>query len=259
MNFLSANTASGRIDFADAYKSTLTFWRHDVTTKTTAFKLHGRFGLVLAIFLLASWGANGWSQEFRRYKIRVAIVEYKMSGMQTGTETLYFDRWGMREAKYTQTEIKAGTIVVKQNRMTLLDGEWTYNVDLDTKTGTKIPTPLMKELTGAAKRESKDATEIGEEMLARMGGRKIGTETVLGKPCDVWEIKNLNAKSWVWQGVTLKTVVNMMGQMMTAEAVRLQDNVNVPDEKLTLPKDVKITEGVNPMDVLKSLKKKTGN
>lgn len=218
-----------------------------------------RLNFVFAIFLLAGCAANAWSQDFRRYKMRAAIVEYKMSGMQSGTETLYFDRYGMREAKYTQTEIKAGTIVVKQNRMTLLDGEWTYNVDLDTKTGTKIPTPFMKELTGAAKREGKDATEIGEEMLARMGGRKIGTETVLGKPCDVWEIKNLNAKSWVWQGVTLKTVVNMMGQMMTTEAVRLQDNASIPEEKLTLPKDVKITEGANPMDMLKNLRKKPGN
>lgn len=227
--------------------------------KPTAFKLYNRLSLVLAIFLLASCTANGWSQELRRYKTRAAIVEYKMSGMQTGTETLYFDRWGMREAKYTQTEIKAGTIVVKQNRITLLDGEWTYNVDLDSKTGTKIPTPLLKELTGAAKREDKDATEIGEEMMTRMGGRKIGTETVLGKPCDVWEIKNMNTKSWVWQGVTLKSIVNMMGKTQTTEATRLQDNVNIPEGKLTLPPNVKITEGADPMDMLKNLRKKPGN
>ncbi len=215
--------------------------------------------LWLAIFAIAGWSANSFGQEFHRYKIRSGIIEYKMSGMQTGTETIYFDRWGMREAKYTQTEIKAGSISVKQNRLGLLDGEWTYAVDLDQKTGTKIATPLMKELTGAAKREGKDATDIGEEMLARMGGRKTGTATLLGKTCDVWEIKNLNAKSWVWQGLTLKTEVNMMGKTTTTEAVRLQDNVSVPEEKLTLPKDVKITEGVNPMDALKNLKKKTGN
>jgi len=213
----------------------------------------------LALFLLASWSAESSSQDFRRYKIRSGIIEYKMSGMQTGTEKIYFDRWGMREAKYSQTEIKVGTMSVKQNQFSLLDGEWTYTVDLDKKTGTKIPTPLMKELTGAAKRQGKDATEIGEEMLTRMGGRKIGTETLLGKTCEVWEIKNMNAKSWIWQGVTLKTEVNMMGKMMTTEAVRLQDNVTVPEEKLTLPKDVKITEGANPMEMLKNLKKKTGN
>jgi hypothetical protein len=213
----------------------------------------------LALFLLASWNADGFSQDFRRYKIRSGIVEYKLSGMQTGTETLYFDRWGMREAKYTQTEIKAGSISVKQNRLGLLDGEWPYAVDLDQKTGTKIATPMMKELAGAAKREGKDATDLGEEMLARMGGRKIGMETLLGKTCDVWEIKSLNAKSWVWQGLTLKTEVNMMGKTTTTEAVRLQDNVSVPEEKLTLPQDVKITQGVNPMDALKNLKKKTGN
>jgi len=215
--------------------------------------------LWLAIFAIAGWSASSSSQEFRRYKIRSGIIEYKMSGMQTGTEKIYFDRWGMREAKYSQTELKVANMSVKQNHFSLLDGEWTYTVDLDKKTGTKTPTPLMKELTTAAKREGKDATEIGEEMLTRMGGRKIGTETLLGKTCDVWEIKSMNAKSWIWQGVTLKTEVNMMGKMMTTEAVRLQDNVNVPEEKLTLQKDVKIIEGVNPMDVLKNLKKKTGN
>ncbi len=141
----------------------------------------------------------------------------------------------------------------------LLAGEWTYNVDLDAKTGTKIPTPLWKEITSGAKREGKDATEIGEDMLVRMGGRKVGTATVLGKPCELWEIKSLKAKSWVWQSVTLKTEVNMMGQTMTSEAVRLQDNASISEEKLTLPKDVKITEGVNPMDMLKNLKKKPGN
>jgi len=213
----------------------------------------------LAFFLLAGWSVDSFGQELRRYKIRSGIIEYKMSGMQTGAETIYFDRWGMREAKYTQTEIKVASMSVKQNQYSLLDGEWTYTVDLDKKTGTKMPTPLWKELTGAAKREGKDASEIGKEMLARMGGRRIGTETLLGKSCEVWEIKSMNAKSWIWQGVTLKTEVNMMGKLMTTEAVRLQDNVNVPEEKLALPKDVKIIEGANPMDVLKNLKKKTGN
>jgi hypothetical protein len=222
-------------------------------------KISRRTYLFLALLFLANWNAESSGQDFRRYKIRSGIIEYKMSGMQTGTETIYFDRWGIREAKYTQIEIKVGNMSVKQNRLTLLDGEWTYGVDLDTKTGTKTPTPLMKELTGAAKREGKDATEIGEEMLAGMGGRKIGMETLLGKSCDVWEIKSLNAKSWIWQGMTLKTEVNMMGKVTTTEVVRLQDNVNVPEEKLTLPKDVKINEGANPMDVLKNLKKKPGN
>lgn len=230
-----------------------------MSTKYGAVKFFGRLNAAFLMLLITSCVTNGWSQDFRRYKIRSGVVEYKLSGMQTGTETLYFERWGIREAKYTQTEIKAGNLTVKQNRLTLLDGEWTYNVDLDTKTGTKIPTPFMKELTAAAKREGKDATEIGEEMLTRMGGRKVGTATVLGKTCDVWEIKNLNAKSWIWQGVTLKTEVNMMGQMMTSEAVRVQDGVSISEEKLMLPKGVKITEGVNPMDMLKNLRKKPGN
>ncbi len=203
--------------------------------------------------------AKAQSPELRRYKLRSAVVEYKMSGAQTGVETIYFDQWGMREAKYTQAEINMMGVSVKKNELTFLDGDWTYRVDLDKKTGAKMPTPLMQEMKEAAKRQGKDFTDMGKEMLIRMGGKKIGEAAVLGKPCEIWTIKSLQTTSWIWQGVTLKTEAKMMGKTMLTEATRVQENPAIPPEKFVLPQDVKITETANPLETLKNLKTQKPN
>jgi hypothetical protein len=169
--------------------------------------------------------------------------------MQTGSETLYFTDYGMREAKYTNTELKMGGITQKSNKMTLLDSATIYTIDLDTKTGATMENPMYKSFEG------KDATEVGEKILKDMGGKKIGTESLLGKTCDVWEIKNLGSKTWIWSGLPLKTETNMMGMQMTIAATKIQEEVAIPKEKLQIPAGTKITEGTDPMKALEMLKK----
>ena len=57
-----------------------------------------------------------------------------------------------------------------------------------------------------------------------MGGKKIGTEKFLGKQTDIWEIKQMGTKSWVWKGVTLKTESNMMGMKINIVATKISEN-----------------------------------
>ncbi|MEK7730201.1 MAG: hypothetical protein AAB354_17465 [candidate division KSB1 bacterium] len=187
----------------------------------------------------------------KRYQIASAIVEYTLSGIQNGTETLYFTDYGMREAKYTRTELKVGTFTQKTNRVTILDGATTYTIDLDAKTGTKVETPLYKNLEG------KDATEVGEKMLRDMGGQKIGAESFLGKMCDVWEIKSLGSKTWLWSGIPLKTETKFAGTQNFVSATKLEPNAQIPPDKLALPADVKISAGVDFKMLRKAAPKKT--
>lgn len=196
---------------------------------------------------------GGTDPEVRRYRVRSGMVTYTLSGVQNGTETLYFDQWGMREAKHTQAEIGAAGITVQQNQLVVMADGWTTTVDLNRKTGSRIPTPLMPELIETAKREGGDMTDIGEAMMTRMGAVKVGTETLLGKPCDIWEIQQMNSKTWVWQGITLKTEVRMGGQTVLIEATEVQDNIDVPEERFTIPADVQVVEGTNPLEGLRNL------
>jgi hypothetical protein len=199
---------------------------------------------------------RGSADEPRRYQIESAAIEYKLSGTQSGKETLSFDRWGMREAKHTQTELRVAGRAIKSHRLTLLDGEWTWNIDLDKKSGIKMPTPVLPEIQKRLEREKKSLTELGKEMLVHMGGKKVGEEQVLGKPCEVYEIKSLGTKTWIWQGVTLKTRVDFAGQKMLTEAVRIDDATPVPADKFAIPADVKVTEGKHPLDALREARKK---
>jgi len=207
-------------------------------------------------FLLASSTASSQSLAgVKRYQIKSGVVEYTLSGTRKGTETIYFDNWGMREAKFTKAEMSMMGFTQKQNTLTLLDGETTYNIDLDTKTGTKMETPMLKELAA----NNKDLTEAGEKMMKSMGGVKIGTEVVLGKTCNVWEIRNMKSKTWVWKGVPLKTQVSMPSMEMTITATKFDEGAAIAADKFKIPSDVTITEGVDMKKMLEGMKTRKKN
>lgn len=211
--------------------------------------------LTWCMLLAANRAASQTATGIKRYQIRSSVVEYTLSGAQKGTETIYFDNWGMREAKYTKAELSVAGFSQKQNTLTLLDGGYTYNIDLDKRTGTKMETPLLKELAA----QSKDLTETGEKMMKSMGGEKIGTEVILGKTCDVWEIKNMRSKVWVWKGVTLKTQVTMPNMEMTIMATKIDEGASIAPDKFAIPTDVKISEAEDMKKMLEGLRTRKKN
>jgi len=188
---------------------------------------------------------------YKRYRIESGIVEYSLSGMQEGTKTIYFDEWGWREAEYLKAGMTVGGMTIEENKLSLLDGEWQYVIDLNKRTGTKIQNPFLKQMADGA--DTKDLTEMGEKMLESMGGKMIGSEVIAGKKCDIWEIKNLNTKSWIWNGVTLKTQMKMSGMEQTIVATRVEEGVSIDDKYLTIPSDVKLEEGKSMQDINKML------
>ncbi|HEX9652475.1 MAG TPA: hypothetical protein VGA99_02090 [bacterium] len=204
-----------------------------------------------ALLVLASLTAVSAMQtgsKFKRYTQKNGTIEYTITGnMMTGTEALYFDEFGLREAKYTNTEIKMGSFSQKTNSVAYVEGSTIYTVDLNTNTGTKMENSMMKKLEG------KDLQDAGKQMLVEMGGKQIGNETFLGKNCEVWEIKNLGSKSWIWNGLMLKTEVNMMGQQVTYTATKISDTFDA--KKLQRPTNINYTEGVDPMKMLEQMKK----
>ena len=175
-------------------------------------------------------------KDLKRLCIESGIITSELKGMRTGTEITYFDRYGMREAKYTQAEMMG----IKENTLTLLDGPYIYNIDLDTMTGTKTESPVYNALVEAA---SKDWEEFGKKFMEQMGGEMIAKETLLDKyETEKWKVGQLGTTAWVWEGLTLKSHTNLGGMEMIVIATDVQIGVEVPEEKLTLPKGVTITD-----------------
>ena len=191
---------------------------------------------------------------YKRYAIVSALIEYAISGTQSGKEILHFDRWGLREAKVENLELKAGRMTIPSKTESIMDGEFLYVLDHGKNTATKTTNQLLTQIT--AKHETKDMEEIGERTLKAMGAKKTGTATFLGKKCDVWEVKNLGTRMLVYNGLVMKSETNMAGMKIIREAIRFEENAKVAEEKLTVPSTMKVIEGGNPMDIMKQMKKR---
>lgn len=174
---------------------------------------------------------------FKRYNVESGIVEYTLNGAKKGTEKLYFDMWGWREARYESGTIKMMGIEQKSETVQYLDGEWMISYDPQTNYATRMGNPMFKKLT--EKSDTKNMTELGEKMLENMGGKVTGTETIAGKLCRKWEISSLKSTAWVWNGLTLKESSTMMNISMEKIATAVQTGIAPPAEKLTVPKDAK--------------------
>ncbi|MEM7037225.1 MAG: hypothetical protein AAF570_09620, partial [Bacteroidota bacterium] len=175
----------------------------------------------------------------KRFSVSSGMVKYQVSGNASGTEVLYWDHFGWREARHKDQTIKMMGIETPDHSLALLDGEEITNVNLTTNTGTVMQFSQLSEI---ADQSDEDLAAVGERMLKQMGGKVVGTEVLLGKTCTVYEIKNLGTKTWIWEGIPLKTITNMMGMEINVEATAVETNIKVPADKMQVPAGVKITE-----------------
>ncbi|MGE5848117.1 MAG: hypothetical protein ACM34O_15445, partial [Ignavibacteria bacterium] len=70
------------------------------------------------------------------------------------------------------------------------------------------------------------------------------TESILGKTCEVFSMNNEKSKLkgtvYNWQGLTLKSEIEMGGIKMKTAATKIEENIPIPSEKFEVPKDIKI-------------------
>jgi hypothetical protein len=126
------------------------------------------------------------------------------------------------------------------------EGSTIYTVDLNTNTGTKMENDIMMSLEG------KDAQQAVEDMMAKMGGKKVGTGEVLDKTCEIWDIASMGSKIWVWNGVALKTETNMAGMQMSILAIKITESFD--KAKLQRPLNIQYSDAGSTGDMMKKLK-----
>jgi hypothetical protein len=194
------------------------------------------FVLVVAC-INASFAANTPS---RYPKSKTGIIKYEVYGATTvGTEVLYYDDWGSREAKYITTTMDLGGVTVTRNALVLLEenGQWINTVDLNARTGIRMRNPRYKESIGQSRRE-REKNEENKNIDA--GGRKIEIERVIGKPCVVWEVQYSGIKTCTWNGIVLKKISGPGFSRTTTVATKIDERVSIPEEKFTIPPDIEM-------------------
>jgi hypothetical protein len=174
------------------------------------------------------------------FGIKSGIIEYEITGSQRGTKKLYFDDWGRKQAEFTNSTIKVGKYTKKSNLLKITTGDWQYIMDLENETGIKRENPVIEKII-----ELKNQTnygEFGEQLLLISGGYESGGDTVADKTCKVYEFKNLNSKSWIWNWLMLKSETKRGKINITVIAKNIEENVSIADTVFSPPKNILITE-----------------
>ena len=177
----------------------------------------------------------------KRYpKSKSGIINYEISGLAIeGTEVVYYDDWGRREATYTKTTMDWGGVLVTKNALTILEdnGRWINNVDLDSRTGIRMKNPRYKEYIGKSRIKLE---KLAENKNMDAGGERREIEMIAGKPCIVWEVRTTGVKSYTWNGIILKKTSGSGYLRTTRVATEITERIPIPEEKFTIPPDIQM-------------------
>jgi len=174
------------------------------------------------------------------FGIQSGIIEYEITGSQTGSKKLYFDDWGRKQAEFSNSTIKVGKFSKHSNLLKITNGDWQYIINLEKKTGTKRENPVLTKMYELSNQINYN--DFGEQLVLIEGGVKTGSEEVAGKNCTIYNFKNKNSKRWIWNWITLKSESLSGGVHITVTAKNIAENVSVPDSVFNPPLDIMVIE-----------------
>jgi len=209
------------------------------------------------------------------YPFKSAVIHYTIKNeyghgkISKGTEVVYIK--GDRLAKVTKMAIpdpKEMTKTKNVETLQIFTPGYIYMVDLVEKTGSKIDNskkytkPAYDKLSDEEKKAFHRRMERrGIVSLDLLGlGKKVGTDTVLGRQCDVYQSgKEMSPeelvaasesgespsymKSWIWgtAKIPLKVITAGLGWSNELIATKIEESVKIPDSQFTAPSDIKVT------------------
>ena len=179
-------------------------------------------------------GVSATEQPKGKYTLKSGIVEYKTTVMgMAAKQILKFDDYGAKELTLVEMEMMG----YKSSSYTLNRDGFVYSYDLEKKTGTKM---------SATPQANIDFANLTDEIIEEMKIKKEGEENFLGKTCTKFSIDNeklsMKGSYLVWNGVALKTNIDMGGMKVDLEATKFEENIAIPAEIFEVPADVKFTE-----------------
>jgi len=162
-----------------------------------------------------------------------------MVGGSQGDMTTESELW-MREKK-----VRVKTKAMGMNMNVVKSGDFVYQWQEGETTGMKMST-TMRRRAGS----SMDYVEKMEDI--RTKGKKVGTETVDGHPCDVYEYSEtagergpIQQKYWLARDLKnfpVKVVSETGGMKITTTNSDIEIGASVPDSMVTPPENVKFQD-----------------
>lgn len=192
--------------------------------------------------LLHAGDTNPWE---RKLPFKNATIEYALSGVEKGTETLHIRDYGAERVTFHKTVTNMMGMTMSSETVEFTDPDWVYTYDLRKKKGTKTVNPqkyMIEEYNKLSKAEKKqvlkNSEDFGSGMAKDMGGRvERKAAKILGYECDKVTVMGATVYSIHDTDIALKTESNMMGMTIKIEATRV-DTGAVADEVFIHPKGI---------------------
>ena len=165
-----------------------------------------------------------------------AIIEYAITGIEEGQETLYIRDHGNQRATYHETVSKMMGMTVPNSTVELITPDYIYSYDLQNREGVKTTNPqkyMIDEYNKLSTAEKEkvllNAEKMGSAYIDKMGGDGMtgkvqqNAAEILGYSCDKVEVMGGNA-SYLIHGtdILLKSDIDMMGMKMSLVATSVK-------------------------------------
>ena len=179
---------------------------------------------------------------YKRYDIKSGKIDYKVinygniMGVETkviGIKRVLFDSYGAKELseenRVQKTIIDGKISTDKSHKMTFMNGAIIYNIDMNKKRIVRMQNPalLLSSLKG------RSPMKYAEDIMKKMGGKKTGSEKVLGYRCEVWKV--MDVKQCIYKGVPLKIESRAMGMHSTEIATKVKFDIALKEKNFKLP------------------------
>lgn len=169
-----------------------------------------------------------------KYPFKSGIIKYANDAMgMKSTLTVYFDDYGDKECAVSE-------IAMNEQKMTmrsLVVDNYLYQLAMEQGSGSKV------KVDDNFQTYLFDTHEF-EKRMKEVKGKKLGTEEVQGKPCQIYSMEENGAvsKIWVWKNVVLKMTAMQDAMEMSMIAVDIKETGNLPKGIFEIPKGFKIEE-----------------
>ncbi len=199
----------------------------------------------LIIVLLSITLLLNAQQKNHRYAIKSGYVKYELKGNTKGVKELWWDNYGEKMRTLTKATSITKMFGIKNkeevHKLEIINKNKYYNIDYIEDRKITGDMPYYGEVINMNMTEE-EQKQFADKLLNSMGGERLGNEDVLGYSCE--KITALGMTSWVYNGITLKIIGNVLGIKTDEIAVEFKPNMSISTSKFQPPAGVKFR---NPM------------
>jgi hypothetical protein len=185
------------------------------------------------------------------YPYETGIIEYKYTGGLEGSQIIYFKDYGRVLSVEENYVNKTAPVAARTHQLFINTPDKYYFINLETKLG------YVAQRNDSAVKEQVnllgDITSIGiDSTMNKNGYTPSGTTDIAGKKCRVYKSATGESEFCFWEGMNIRTQMSLGPNVKyKLEAVKINENAKVPEDKFTPPSDAKM------LDYIKYLKEET--